>query len=284
MPPVEGRTTALACTVRECGRPLVRTPRAWSCDAGHAFDVARSGYVNLLQPQDRRSRRAGDAAEAIAARARLVASGVGTLLMRRVAEALGAPALAGPARADRMIVELGCGSGEFLGHLVASDPSSGIGIDLSTAAVDLAARHFPALTWVAANADRRLPLLDNSIDFIVSVHARRNPPECARVLRPNGVLIVVVPAADDLIELRTAVLGPPVERDRAAAAIDEHREHFVLLARSECREQPTLSESQLSDLLTGTYRGARHATDARRAALAAMPVTLASHILLFRPC
>ena len=25
------------------------------CPRGHAFDVARSGYVNLLQPQDRRS-------------------------------------------------------------------------------------------------------------------------------------------------------------------------------------------------------------------------------------
>ena len=31
-----------------------------ACDAGHAFDRARSGYVDLLQPQDSRARAPGD--------------------------------------------------------------------------------------------------------------------------------------------------------------------------------------------------------------------------------
>jgi hypothetical protein len=32
---------------------------------GHSFDIARSGYINLLQPQERRARRPGDATDAV---------------------------------------------------------------------------------------------------------------------------------------------------------------------------------------------------------------------------
>ena len=37
----------LACTVRGCGQPLTREPRRFVCPGGHAFDIARSGYLNL---------------------------------------------------------------------------------------------------------------------------------------------------------------------------------------------------------------------------------------------
>src|SRR6266568_625653 len=61
----------LLCTVRECHQPLRREERRFVCACGHAFDIARSGYVNLLQPNERRSRNPGDSAEAVAARRRL---------------------------------------------------------------------------------------------------------------------------------------------------------------------------------------------------------------------
>ena len=41
----------LACTVRDCGLPLEKREREYVCEYGHTFDIARSGYVNLLQPQ-----------------------------------------------------------------------------------------------------------------------------------------------------------------------------------------------------------------------------------------
>src|SRR4051812_46772176 len=67
----------LACSVRDCGLPLSRQLRTWTCGRGHSFDLARAGYVNLLQPQDRRSAYAGDQADAVAARARLLDNGIG---------------------------------------------------------------------------------------------------------------------------------------------------------------------------------------------------------------
>jgi 23S rRNA (guanine745-N1)-methyltransferase len=267
----------LACPVRGCGVPLAPVGRAWNCANGHHFDVARSGYINLLQPQDRRSARPGDAEAAIDARARLLASGVGRGLLTRLAAVAARLSPAG----DPVIVDLGCGSGDTLAALSAGQ-SCGIGIDLATAAVTRAARTWPALTWVVANADRRLPLLDSSVDVVTSVHARRNPAECSRVLKPGGWLLVAVPAPDDLVELREAILGKRVDRQRADAVVDEHAALFALESTIEQRERIALSVPQLGDLLTGTYRGARQAAYASRVLLEPMTVTMASVILAFR--
>jgi 23S rRNA (guanine(745)-N(1))-methyltransferase RlmA-like protein len=40
----------LICPVRGCHLPLMRQERRLLCERGHSFDVARSGYINLLQP------------------------------------------------------------------------------------------------------------------------------------------------------------------------------------------------------------------------------------------
>src|SRR5439155_20336777 len=61
----------LLCPVRDFHLALVREERRLLCPRGHTFDIARSRYINLLQPQERRSRQPGDTAAAIAARRRL---------------------------------------------------------------------------------------------------------------------------------------------------------------------------------------------------------------------
>ena len=249
------------------------------CPRGHSFDVARSGYVNLLQPQDRRSKSPGDAKYALEARVRLVAAGVG----RTIREALVARAATIGSWRQPTVAELGSGAGDTLAAIAAKRHIAGIGIDLSVAAVDLAARRFPALTWVVANADRRLPLVDRHIDLVLSMHARRNPPECARVLAPEGFLLVMVPAPDDLIELRTFVQGDHAARAPRSPVTDEHAPFFELVERSTLRERQALSRDHLLDLLQGTYRGARSRLAARVEALAGMEVTLASDMYVFRP-
>src|SRR5262245_25135265 len=65
----------LRCTVRGCFLPLTAEAATLRCPNGHAFDRARPGYWNLLQPQDRRSHRAGDRPEAVAARRRWLQHG-----------------------------------------------------------------------------------------------------------------------------------------------------------------------------------------------------------------
>lgn len=277
----------LGCPVRDCGLQLERRERILICSRGHSHDVARSGYINLLQPQDRRSKRAGDTKDAVEARARLLESGVGraaieALVGRAATLDLGGGRLgASRVGAQGCAVDLGCGSGDALAMLAALLPIEGVGIDLSTAAIDLAARRFPQLTWVVANADRRLPLLDGSASIVLSINGRRNPTEAARVLMPGGFLLIAVPAADDLIELRELVQGKAVERPRADGLIAEHDPLFQLVERSIARERRLLERDALRDLLRGTYRGERTSASSRLDALTAMEVTLASEICLF---
>jgi 23S rRNA (guanine745-N1)-methyltransferase len=252
--------------------------RSYVCAQGHSFDIARSGYISLLQPQDRKSLEAGDSREAVRARSALVADGVGAPLFDTLRARL---ARLSCSTEPPVVVELGCGGGELLGYLAQARPLEGIGIDLSTAAASDAARHFPTLTWVVANADRRLPVLDASVDVVLSVHARRNPSECARVLHPSGLLMMAVPAANDLIELRSLVQGEGVARDRTPQLIAEHAPWFTVVEQTTCAQTTELDREALRKLLRGTYRGERLSQSAQVQALDRLTVTIASDVVLF---
>ena len=55
----------LLCPVRDCHLPLAREGKRLVCARGHSFDISSTGYVNLLQPQDRQSKQPGDTADAV---------------------------------------------------------------------------------------------------------------------------------------------------------------------------------------------------------------------------
>lgn len=280
---------ALRCTVRGCGATIPAAPAAQGAagcggratvlrgPCGHSFDIARSGYINLLQPQDRRSRHPGDAAEVVAARRRLLDAGVGAALLEELAATVEELELPRGAR----VLDIGSGEGSLLGALAARFALEAAGVDLSVRAIDLAARRHPGVLWLVANADRGLPFAAGSLDLILSITARRSPAECARVLAPGGRLVVAVPAADDLVELREAVLGGAAHLDRAAKLIEEHAAHFLPAGRRAARESRAFSAAQLEDLLVATYRGGRAGRRERANSLDGLGVTMSHEIVIF---
>src|SRR5579862_5069669 len=141
----------LLCPVRDCHMALERTDRRVHCPRGHSFDVARSGYINLLQPQERRSKQPGDTAAAVAARRRLHDRGLTEPLLCAIAEMIAA-------RPGDIVLDAGCGDGFYLGSLARRIGFDAHGVDISTRAIDLAARRYPPsegrYEWVVANADR----------------------------------------------------------------------------------------------------------------------------------
>jgi len=270
--------SVLSCTVKLCGLPIEKHERVYVCERGHTFDIARSGYVNLLQPQDRRSREPGDAREAVAARAALLAADIGRTLIDAIASRLDRLHL----RTDPVIVDLGSGTGDALATVAGQRSMTAIGIDLSSAAAEHAARRFPDCVWVVANADRRLPLLDQSVDVVMSLHGRRNPGEAARVLRSDGALLIALPAPDDLVELRALVQGEAVRRERGEVVVADHQQWFEVVDRALVSETLVLERAALLHLLGATYRGARLRSMERVAAVERMAVTLASDVFMFR--
>jgi len=276
--PPESLLPTLICPVRQCGTPLERQGRSLVCARGHSFDVARSGYCNLLQPQDRRSKNPGDPREAVEARRRFLDAGHGAALLRGILEEIDTLGLPSGAA----VLDVGCGEGTYLGGIARGRPIEAHGIDLSTPAIDLAARRFPAATWIVANADRFLPWASESFDLVLSIDARLNPGEMRRVLKPAGRLLVAVPGPDDLIELRTAVLGEGVLRDRLERAAGLLSGLFELAGRRTVRDTVRLGPEAARDALAATYRGARESRRERIEAISEMEVTLSHDLGWFR--
>lgn len=268
----------LACSVRDCAQPLTLDARTARCPRGHAFDRAKSGYWNLLQPQDRRSLAAGDAKESVEARARLFARGVGSALIAELVRLAATLSL----RPSDVVLELGSGSGDILAAVAQATSATALGLDLSPFAAEHAAKRSPTLTWLVANADRRLPLRDHSIALALSIHGRRNPAEVARVLAPGAHALYAIPAADDLAELRAALLGESLPVERSSSLLTELTPHFEPLAQGTVRARHTLDHDALLDLLRSTYRGQRRATGPAVAALTDLAVTFASDWWLVR--
>ena len=271
------RMLPLRCTVRRCHLPLALAGRTLRCGAGHSFDRAREGYWNLLQPQDRRSPRPGDRDAALEARSRWLARGLADGLIATVGTLLDRIDLPQGAA----VADLGSGEGTFTGRLLDGRSVRACGVDLSVRAARRAARAFPDIGWVVANADRELPFPDGSLDLVLSVFGRRPGAEIHRALRDPGRLVVVLPAEDDLIELREAVQGRGDLRTRAAAAVEELGAWFEPAERATWREHVRLDRDGLEDALALSYRGARRAERERLAGIDELVVTLAADLLSF---
>ncbi len=272
----------LACTVRGCAAPLERRERSWVCPVGHSFDIARRGYVNLLQPQDRRSLEAGDSAEVVAARRRLASAGHDGPLLQALLAAL---VSSFPAEERLRLLDVGCGEGSMLWRL-ACEPwlagSEAWGVDLSAPAIEAAARQAPQLHWVIANADRGLPWQAGSFDVLLSITARLAPEEFRRVLRPGGLALLALAGPDDLIELRQEVLGEGQERDRVARTLADFAGSFELVEQQQVRSRVLADRALLEDLLAITYRGGRRSREERAARLDELAVTFSRDLLVLR--
>lgn len=266
----------LLCPVRDCRLPLTSHGRRLACRRRHSFDIARPGYVNLLQVQDRRSPRPGDSVAAVEARGRLLARGVEAPLIDAV---IGLLALT-PTDAA---LEVGCGDGHHIAAIAARFGCEGHGVDISVTSIEAAAKRHPRLHWIVANADRLLPFADASFRVVASITARRNAVEFRRVLRPDGTLLVVVPAPDDLIEVREAVLGEGRTRDRVDAAVAAMAAHFTLDRHERLRHVARLDPAAIRDVMTASYRALREGERGRLASLGDLDVTLSRDALLFRP-
>src|ERR1700722_11366742 len=253
----------LVCPVRNCRLSLTRDGQRLLCERGHSFDVARSGYINLLQPQDRRSNQPGDTIAAVQARRRLHDRGVSRPLLDAIAEILAASG-------DDVVLDAGCGDGFYLGSLACQTGCSAHGVDISVPAIEAAARRYPGCEWIVANADRFVPYAERSFSIVLSITARMNAGEFRRVLGEGGRLLVALPAPEDLIELRG------VGRDRVDRTIETFARDFTLVDKRRVSTTADLDSAAVDDVLHAIYRPLRSEP------AEAMRVTFSLDLLLFR--
>ena len=208
------------------GHLLERDDGRFVCPDGHAFDVARQGYLNLLLVQHKRSRAPGDGKAMVEARGRFLDSG----RYAAIAEALADEVLARPGqRPHATILDAGCGDGYYTQHLAGTlaerwrgESFSITGLDISRPAIQAAARRSREIRWIVAT-NRCLPVEAGSVDLLLSLFGYPQYEGFHTALRPGGMLILADAGPRHLIELRELLYEevrtrPPPAVDAAIAA------------------------------------------------------------------
>lgn len=271
---------ALACPLD--GEPLSRSGNAWSCPAGHSFDIAKQGYINLLPVQQKRSHDPGDSKAMVAARQRFLEAGHYQPIADAVSRAVLNHAEVQTLSSEPFsCLDAGCGEGYYLrqlAHAAASSPSlSLMGLDISKWAVLAAAKQdakqAPLSSWVVGS-NAHLPVQAGALDSVLCMFGFPVVGEFARVLKTGGVWLQVEAGPDHLRELRE-IIYPTLKPERSSevetpAGFTHHSSERVSYSLA------LNGKEEIADLLAMTphlYRASAEGR-ARAAALDRLEVTV----------
>jgi 23S rRNA (guanine745-N1)-methyltransferase len=242
-----------------CHRPLSLDGRTARCSNGHAFDVARQGYLSLLAPGA--LVRNADSAGMVAARLAFLAAGHYRFLARALAAAAaaalsrtatgttaagttaarstiaaspaagaGATPAAGTDQStvDGCVLDVGGGTGYHLAAVLEALPRlRGIALDISRPAALHAGRAHPRADAVVADAWQPLPVATGAAALALNVFSPRNGAELRRVLHPAGALLVTTPTNAHLQELIGPLSLLSVDRDKRTRLAGQLGDHFT---------------------------------------------------------
>lgn len=194
-----------------CQHALDTRSSSWRCVNNHSFDQAKSGYVNLLPVQNKRSKQPGDDKHMLIARRNFHQARGYEPLMQNLHKLIKSH-LNGDKTAYT-IYEAGCGEGAYLAFVTQALCQDGydikaFGSDIAKAGVEMAAKKYKNAQFVVgSNFD--LPVAAHTLDVVMQIFAPGNHCEYARVLAKQGMLVTVDPGPNHLCELKALVYTKP---------------------------------------------------------------------------
>lgn len=191
----------LICPV--CGEKLELSDKTFICPNRHCFDKAKSGYVNLLLSKQTGKTVHGDNKLMVQARRDFLDKGFYSPLKNALCKK------AEEYFSGGVILDAGCGEGYYTESVSETVPDAEIiGIDISKTAADYSAKRCKKVQFAAASVFH-LPVADESVDMILTLFAPYSGEEFLRVLKKNGIMIMVIPSENHLWELKKAVYDTP---------------------------------------------------------------------------
>lgn len=224
-----------------CGGALHARTSSLACDAGHDFAVSAKGFANLIPHQ---APLKGYDEKFFASRQRVMEAGYYLDLNEELVQTL----LNLDLPANPVIVDAGCGEGSHLKAIANRLDSTCIGIDITKDAIRCAARGGGPECWLVADL-ANMPLRDSSVDVILNVFTPANYAEFGRILKPNGTLVKVVPAANHMQELRRLASGNLSHTETQDHGVAEHlSRHMEIISRQRVTQVSAVTPELATDL------------------------------------
>ncbi len=256
-----------------CAEPLVPQERRLSCANHHSFDIARQGYVNLLPANFKHSKSPGDDKTMLQSRRRFLQAGHYQPLRDALAQ-LHSTVVADIGEQTFTGLDMGGGDGYFCAALNSEQTPWWLS-DISKDAVRMAATQLPRARCAVASS-YKLPLADNSIDWVLRNFAPSQDQEVQRVLRAKGYYCLVTPFDDHLLELRECLYQQPKSHASESVVapfeqIDQRRVHYTF---------DLSGEQACGDLLAMTPMAWRSSQAQRQQWLARSDRQVTAHFLI----
>lgn len=187
-----------------CQSPLVKhlPSQGYYCKNKHHFDKAKEGYLNLLPVQHKKSKQPGDSRAMMRSRRHFLEAG----FYQQMAQAL--TMIIDKHRTETTpmhILDMGCGEGYYSRQIEVlcnnSDTLELHGIDIAKNAILAAAKKQPNAHFIVASS-KRMPYTDEYFDLLLRVYAPSNDAEVQRLLKPDGLLLLVTPGPRHLWQLK----------------------------------------------------------------------------------
>lgn len=212
----------LSCPVCRASMTESTDGRVCSCrgERTHCFDFAKSGHIHLGGPHAGD----GDTKEAVLSRRSILDAGYYQPLSDAINATLDALGVGS-------VLDAGCGEGYYTNRM-ATDGRAVLGIDLSRAGVELAAKRAKQTGSGAAFAIASifsLPVQPSSLDAVTNIFAPCAEEEFCRVLKPNGYLLLVGAGERHLMGLKELIYDNPytnpgrADLPRSMTAIEQKR-------------------------------------------------------------
>lgn len=209
--------SVLICPI--CKEPLTAGTASLKCTAGHSFDISAKGYVNLLLPNHGAGNH-GDNRDMLRARRDFLQKGY----YRNLSDAITNACARLLPESGGNIADCCCGEGYYTKNLhIGLEQSSRqhtlCAFDISKDGVKMAAsKNSPVDFFVASVFD--IPISSGSIDVAVHSFAPYCDEEIARILKPGGYLVGIIPGRRHLYGLKEVLYTSPYENDETGYESD----------------------------------------------------------------
>lgn len=195
-----------------CGQELEWKDKVCRCSAGHSYDIAKAGYVNLLPVNRKGAKSPGDSKEMCRARTQFFAGDYYHSLRVPLNELLCSLTVG---LHQPVVLDVGCGEGYYtnsIAHALKEQDRKAqvIGSDISKFALQHAAKGEEGCIYAVASLFS-LPVKNGSVDILLDIFAPVCIEEFSRVVRPGGILVMVVPGPRHLWDFKCVAYEKPYE-------------------------------------------------------------------------